>query len=191
MSDESREGRAAAFVSHLRGLADAEDRGALAALRRSLQSSSGMAMTACPHVVPWLRVESSEWEQKCFFLIAALFALHPEHEDSVSIGHAFRRINDETAEGRQGGDNESTRARFVALLDAHADDVAEHLRHAVSLARSKGVAIDWYRTLRDLLDWRHESRRVQRRLASEFWRESAVSRVLRSDSETAESETER
>jgi CRISPR system Cascade subunit CasB len=160
----------ARFVAQLVMLAEREDRGALASLRRSLQEPSGIAMSACPYVVPFLPAEPDQFRERAYFLIGALFALHPAHEQGCSLGHAFRRINNETSEGKRGTDNESTRSRFVALLDAHPDDVAEHLRHAVSLARSRAIRLDWVRTMKDLLGWPAPTRWVQRRLANDFWR---------------------
>jgi CRISPR type I-E-associated protein CasB/Cse2 len=162
------------FVSFLVKLADpkAKDRGALAALRRSLQDPRGVAASACPYVMPFLPETADQFEERMFFLVGALFTLHPEHQQGVSLGHIFRRINDATTEGRHGKDNPSTRARFVALLDAHADGVADHVRHAVSLARasSNNIALDWDRLLRDLRRWRDPERSVQHWLARDFWR---------------------
>lgn len=159
----------ARFISHLRKLADNEDRGALAALRRSLQDRTGMAAAACPHVDPWLPRSEDAYRDRAFFLVGALFALHPDPGgEGTGLGRAFRAINADQ-EGPGAGDNESLRQRFVALLDADAEDLPAHLRHAVSLARSKGKPLDWDRLLRDVLAWRGESRRVQRRLAREFW----------------------
>jgi CRISPR system Cascade subunit CasB len=173
-SSQPKRDRATGFVDYLRSLAEREDRGALAALRRSLQEPTGIAMSACPYVVPFLPVDPDRFRERAFFLVGALFALHPEHADGVSLGHAFRRINGDTAEGKKGSDNESIRARFVALLDAHSDDVAEHLRHVVSLARAKEIRLDWARTLKDLLNWRAHDRWVQRRLAFDFWGQDSV-----------------
>lgn len=160
---------AAAFVARLRSLADEEDRGALAALRRSLQDPHGMAAAACPYVVPYLPPTEDLTRDRAYFLVGALFALHADAGgEDVSLGHAFRAMND-AQEGVGKPDNESLRGRFVALLDADAEDLPDHLRHAVSLARAKQKPLDWYRLLRDVLGWGHPSRYVQRRLAREFW----------------------
>jgi len=161
--------RVTAFVTRLRKLADDEDRGALAALRESLRDRHGMAAAACPYVVPFLSRSDDPQRDRAFFLIGALFALHPDPGgEGVSLGHAFRAINVEQ-EGAGGGDNESLRRRFVALLDADAEDLPSHLRHAVALARSKLKPLDWALLLKDVLGWRSESRHVQRRLARDFW----------------------
>ncbi len=169
VSKESTDDRASGFIEQLRALAKREDRAALAALRRSLQEPTGIAMSACPYVVPFLAAEPPRSRDHAFFLVGALFAIHPYHADGVSLGHAFRRINAGTAEEQTGGDNQNTRARFVALLDAHADDLGDHLLHAVYLARARYIWLDWVRTLRDILQWCAPDRRVQRRLAADFW----------------------
>ena len=59
--------------------------------------------------------------------------------------------------------------RFVALLNCHQEDLPDHLRHAVSLLRSKEIPIDWARLLRDLRWWHREDKRVQRDWARAFW----------------------
>lgn len=128
-----------------------------------------MAAAACPYVMPYLPPTENVGRDRAYFLIGALFALHPDPGgEGVSLGHAFRAIND-AQEGLGKADNESLRARFVALLDAHPDDLGGHLRHAVSLLRAKQKTLDWERLLTDVLGWDHPSRHVQRRLARDFW----------------------
>ena len=162
--------RAAAFVARLRALADDEDRGALAALRKSLQDPNGMAAAASSYVVPFLPAAENIARDRSYFLVGALFALHWDAGgEGVSLGHAFRAIND-GQEGAGKADNESLRGRFVALLDADAEDLHDHLRHAVSLARAKQKPLDWLRLLRDVLGWDNPSRYIQRRLARDFWK---------------------
>lgn len=156
-----------AFAHYLYSLADRQDRGALAALRRSLQDPVGMSAAACPYVVPFLPKEPDLYRERAYFLVAALFGLAGTHAKGVSIGDAFRRIA--AAGSSDGKDNPSIRARFVALLDAHPEDAGDHLRHVASLARAKEVALDWEKLLRDLLGLRHPERRVQRAWAHDFW----------------------
>ena len=174
---EGGQDRVSRYVGHLLELAERDDRAALAALRHSLQEPRGFAMSACPYVVPFLGGNPGIALERAFFLVGALFALHPEHRAGVSLGDAFRQLNETTAEGKRGADNPSLRSRFVALLDAHQDDVAEHLRHAVSLARAHAIALDWVRLCRDLRGWGAEDRWVQRRLASDFWERSSGAAV--------------
>jgi CRISPR system Cascade subunit CasB len=63
----------------------------------------------------------------------------------------------------------SVERRFTALLDCHADELPGHLRHAVSLLKSKGVPVDWRVLLADVQWWGHGDRFVQREWAREFW----------------------
>lgn len=60
-------------------------------------------------------------------------------------------------------------ARFVALLNAHPDDLDDHLRHAVSLLKTHEQPLDWFRLLEDLLQWDHPDGHVQLRWARDFY----------------------
>lgn len=154
------------FVEHLEKLEASQDRSALAALRRSLGKSPGQAAEAHRHVL-WVGPPS--WEEPAYYLVAGLFALHPASwrkdegdRQLTNFGASFAWLKSKT-------DSDSIEKRFVALLDCHEDDLAEHLRHAVSLLRSKEIPVDWAQLLRDLRNWNHEDRFVQRRWARAFW----------------------
>jgi CRISPR system Cascade subunit CasB len=167
IQEKPRKDAAQAFVAALVGYAEREDRAALAALRKSLIDPSGMSAAACPYVVPFLGKESHLERDQSFFLIGALFALHPEYSEGVSLGTAFRRLA--KASGSDDTESPSVRARFVALLDSHPDDLGEQLRTGVSLLRSHGIGLDWADLLRDLLRFHQGERTVQRRWARHFW----------------------
>ena len=70
---------------------------------------------------------------------------------------------------RRGEVPESLEKRFVALLKSDRDDLFDHLRHAVSLARGHEVPINWRTLLRDMQYWRSSDRWVQRQWARAFW----------------------
>lgn len=147
------------FIEHLEELRDREDRRALAILRRGLGRQPGTAPEMYPLVVSW--VPDNPFVENAAFLIAALFALHPQPGGQGTLGASFARIAEFS---------ESIEQRFVALLNCHRDDLPDHLRQAVSLLRSKEVPVNWERLLRDILGWDHDSRYVQRDWAREFWR---------------------
>ena len=65
------------FIGHLEALRQREDRGALAGLRRGLGGRPGTVPETYPHVCPWTGGLSGDRED-AFFLVASLFALHPE-----------------------------------------------------------------------------------------------------------------
>jgi CRISPR system Cascade subunit CasB len=155
------EDRSDRFIEHLETIRDREDKGALAALRRGLGKPPGEAAEMYPYIFPWTG-GMKRWDEESCFLVAALFAYHPERGGKETLGSVFRTI-------RHATDSESVEQRFVALLNADRDDLPVHLRHAVSLAKSKDVPIDWKRLLSDIRYWGYESRSVQRQWAREFW----------------------
>lgn len=163
---QSPDNRQERFVKYLEDLERTEDRAALAALRRSLGKSPGEAVEAHRYVLPF---NPQFREEPAYYLVAGLYALHPanwrkgeDDQQQTNFGASFARLKSKI-------DSDSTEKRFVALLDCHEDDLGEHLRHAVSLLRSKEVPVDWGRLLKDLINWNHPDRFVQRSWARAFW----------------------
>ena len=148
------------FVARLERLRDEHDRAALAKLRRGLGKKMGTP-GMYPFVVPFLPDDRRGREQ--YFLVASLFASHPDPAPfERSMGSVFKTILGQT-------ESESIEKRFVHLLSADIDDVGKYLRHAISLARSKGVAVNYHRLLSDLRYWEHRDRFVQLQWARDFW----------------------
>ena len=79
---------------------------------------------------------------------------------------------------------ESVDRRFTVLLGANREDLPQHLRHAVSLLKSKDVPVDWARLLDDLKWWDDDDRRVQRRWAKAFWGRTSVGGADNGNTET-------
>lgn len=151
-----------AFIQHLQELADRQDRGALAALRRGLGRPPGAAAEMFRYVEPWLPERRSADQEAAYYLIAALFALHSKSTDVGNIGQHMASIRNEA------GDDALER-RFTALLAAHPNDLPNYLRQAVSLLKSKESPINWDQLLRDVLAWDAPDRRVQKAWARAFW----------------------
>jgi CRISPR system Cascade subunit CasB len=155
------------FIDHLYDLVKENRRGELAALRRGLGKEPGAAPEMYPHVMAF---NPPPWQENDYFLVASLFALWHQGGSGQSgsvprnLGESFRRVADQT-------DSESIERRFVALLNAHKDDLPSHLRHAVSLMRSadRQVPVNWSQLLDDLGRWNSEFRSVQRQWARGFW----------------------
>ncbi len=153
-----------AFIDYLCGLAKRENRAALAHLRRGLGKPPGTAAEMHPYVAPWLPAEANRYLEDVYYVVATLFASHPNHSDaSGSFGETMRRV------GRNEGRMESVERRFTVLLNAHRDALPGHLRHAVSLARSHNVPINYERLLKDIRYWNADQRNVQRTWARDFW----------------------
>lgn len=167
------------FVEHLVRLKARDDRAALAKLRRGVGKDPGAAPEMFPHIAPWLGKNDTGPREARFYLTASLFAVHLLHSDDIgSMGETFHRIAQ-----AHGGDGPER--RFVALLNAHPEDLAKHLRHAVSLAAAKNIPVNYHRLFRDLGAWASESRHVQRSWARDFW---GASRPSESENEKTNEE---
>lgn len=149
------------FIGYLLKLAKEgeEDRGALADLRSGLgKEPSGMARVH-QHVVPYLPEKS--YDDRWYYLTATLFGAFPQHRKGCSLGTAFRPLKQKS---------DSMEARFIALLNAHPDDLDGHLRHAVSLLKANEEVLDWFQLFDDLLQWDHPEGHVQLRWARDFYK---------------------
>jgi len=150
------------FVQYLERLKKAEDRGTLATLRKGAGKSPGSAIEQYPFVVPWIPKDCSYWKENVYYLIAGLFALHPDSGGKNNLGEVFRTLYQKTK-------SESIEDRFVALLNSHPEDLPKHLRHAVSLAKSKDIPVDWHQLFNDIERWNASGKWVQKRWAKAYW----------------------
>lgn len=149
-----------AFVDYLRDLAITEDRPALAALRQGFANP----LRALPFVARFLPAAGGRRAEDTLLLLGGLFALHPIAGTS-SLASAMRRLAE---------NSDSIEQRFRALLDCDREDLPNHLRHAVALAASHELPVDFENLHRAIRGWEHESRFVQRKWARDFW--SAIPR---------------
>ena len=149
------------FIGNLLRLAKEgqEDRGALADLRSGLGKEPGAMARVHKHVAPYL--PEKKYDDRWYYLTATLFGAFPQHRKNRSLGAAFRPLKKKS---------DSMEARFVALLNAHSDDLDDHLRHAVSLLRANEQPLDWFRLFEDLLQWDHPKRQVQLQWARDFYK---------------------
>jgi len=152
-----------ALITHLLRLAENADRAAFAQLRRGLGKPPGTNIGSFPYVVPFIpEADSGAARSWPYFVVASLFASHPNQgEAEKSVAAAVRGLKD----------SPSRDGRFRALLNAHVDEVGDHLRHAVNQLASSGITFDWATLLRDLRGWGHPEQFVQRRWARDFWSE--------------------
>jgi CRISPR system Cascade subunit CasB len=149
------------FIGYLLNLAKEgqEDRGALADLCSGLGKKPGEMARVHKHVVPYLPEKC--YDDHWYYVAATLFGSFPKHRKGRSLGAAFQPLR---------AKSDSMEARFVALLNAHPDDVADHLRHVVSLLKSNEQPLDWFRLFEDLLQWDHPNGHVQLKWARDFYK---------------------
>jgi CRISPR system Cascade subunit CasB len=163
------------FIDRLQKLAEGQERGALASLRRGLGQPPGTVADMYRYVEPFLGEQGSgaRFKESAFYLVAALFALHPKSTDEGNIGtHLAKTRTDSGADALE--------RRFTALLAAHPDDLPEYLRQSISFLKSKDVPVNWNQLLWDLQNWeKREDPKysVQKKWARSFWggRQSAES----------------
>jgi CRISPR system Cascade subunit CasB len=158
------------FIGSLLRLVAEEDRGALAALRRGLGHAPGTVAAMYPYVEPYLRADATRWRTDACYIVASLFASHPldwrsgdDDARASNFGASFARLRARMTS------SEGAERRFMALLGCHREELAHHLRSAVSLLKSQDVPIDWEQLLRDIQWWDGNERRVQRAWANAFW----------------------
>lgn len=160
------------FVAYLQALAE-RDRGALAALRRSLSFAPGAYPPAYPSIERFaVRAGDKDSLRRALYLTAGLFALHPEHSKVRGIAEAL-------GNSMQSRGSPSIEKRFVALLCADAESMPDHLRQAVTLLAADRIAFDYGALLADIEPWLHprafEARdRVRQRWARAFYRAAMI-----------------
>jgi len=152
------------FIGYLRNLAKEgqEDRGALADLRSGLGKEPGEMARVHRHVVPYLPEKG--YDDRWYYVTATLFGSFPKHQTGKSLGRAFRPLR---------AKSDSMEARFVALLNAHAEDLDDHLRHIISLLKANEERLDWFRLFDDLLQWDHPDSHVQLKWARDFYQRNS------------------
>ena len=159
------------FITYLQTLA--EDRGALAALRRGLGQPPGTTPDMFRYVVPLLPKDAwpGSWTEKTYYLIASLYAMHTATTAEGNLGDHFAANLDPDPER-----NAAIERRFTALLTAHPDDLSIYLRQAISFLRSKEDKgrVNWHQLMWDVLQLGqpNTATEVQKRWANAFWRRS-------------------
>lgn len=156
------------FIGYLLNLAKEgqEDRGALADLRSGLGKEPGEMARVHKHVVPYLPEKS--YNDRWYYVTATLFGSFPKHQSGDSLGRAFRPLR---------AKSDSMEIRFVALLNAHPDDLVDHLRHAVSLLKANEQPLDWFLLFEDLIRWDHPDGYVQLRWARDFYKSDSSNEI--------------
>lgn len=149
------------LIRYLKGLENRQDRAALAQLRRGLGKPPKTVMEMYPYLGQFLSHETRRNYENAVFIVAALFAYYPDAPSNAgNLGASLRQLKDES---------DSIEKRFVALLNAEAEDLPYYLRQIIGLLKSKEVAVNWQMLFDDVQFWNADNRRVQARWARSFW----------------------
>jgi len=169
------------FVQYLEDSRD--DRAMMASLRRGLGQSAGSVPEVSRVVQRRLASDAEPWIESAYYLIAPLFALHPDEGGSGNMGDHFRGMCEP---GQDPAPN--VERRFMALLGCDPADLDDVLRQAVTLLKSKSMPVNWHELVRDVLDWKHPNEerrtRVQRKWSRAFWRTQPSAPAADSDPTT-------
>lgn len=147
------------FVTYLEGLSRRDDKRALASLRRGL--SQPLSAEVLRYILPFLPAHASLRDEAMYVLLAGLYATHPLPA-TEGLGGAMARIQRLTG-------SDSIELRFIALVDADAEQLPVHLRHAVQLCKAHNIGLNYHTLLRQLLRWNDDARPSQLQLARQFW----------------------
>jgi CRISPR type I-E-associated protein CasB/Cse2 len=112
------------------------------------------------------------------YIIAPLYALHPQAVNSGTMGTHFRQLVG------AGDVPASVERRFVALLGTGPEELPDVLRQAVLLLRAQVVPINWPQLFADLVRWSRSEIghiQVQRAWARDFWRETTLDQQAPTD----------
>ena len=158
------------FIRHLDKLNPSKTPGAkrqhLAELRKSLSFDLGAHVPAFPYVEPFVATldeRTGYWRRAMFYLVAGLYASHPESTAQGGFGKAMAVLSQRRESG-------SLEKRFLALLAAEEEgQLVYHLRQLVSLLKAEGIGLNYAALLRDLFQWQHQDRYVQRRWAQQYY----------------------
>ena len=153
----------ATFIGYLTSLNESGNRGALADLRRGLSGEPWNEVKMHKYVVPKLTDSMYPWDQKVYYMVAALFASNPNTGGKGDMGETMAHLSLIT-------DSQSVESRFISLLDAHPDDLFDRLRYTVSLLKSKEISVDWYKLCHDLKRWNDPERSTQNRWSRSYWK---------------------
>jgi len=158
------------FVEHL--TRNRDDRALMASLRRGLAQTNSAEVSRI--VQPWLSEDSERWLEDAYYTIAPLFALHHEDvADDGNLGDHLRALAESMKPPSSDELPRSVERRFMQLLVCGPNDLDDLLRQAVSLLRSKGIAVNWQQLLTDVLRWKHTDDQrdiVRREWSRRFWR---------------------
>jgi CRISPR type I-E-associated protein CasB/Cse2 len=144
-----------------------DDRGLMASLRRGLAQPNSAEVHRV--IQCFLSSNDKPWLESAYYTIGPLFALHHDNvADKGNMGTHFRAMCEPGEDPPR-----NIERRFMQLLASDANELDDLLRQAVSLLKSKDVAVNWQQLLADVLAWKHtEDQRdiVRKQWSRTFWR---------------------
>ena len=157
------------FIGRLMAFHRSDDRASMAKLRQAaprLPESVGEVLVVIGDQMSGL----TDGEIVDFSMVATFFALHPHENGYGNFGTSFRKVFQHEKSG------DSIKRRFEVLCASDRDRLHIHLYNAISLARARGVKINWFQLMTDVIEWSAEDRHVQYEWMKDFFVPKAPTR---------------
>lgn len=159
------------FIDALEELRERGGRGDLAVLRRNAGRSLGDSRGAIGLFYNLLPARVG-FDEEVYFLVATLFPWNDKPGPEGNFGHSMARLRAQTG-------SEALDRRMTVLLDAQFErgphgrsqpgELGFRLRQAVKLLASHDIGLNWRQLLKDLLNWSHPDRWVQKAWAAAYF----------------------
>ncbi|QEP44491.1 type I-E CRISPR-associated protein Cse2/CasB [Ectothiorhodospiraceae bacterium BW-2] len=156
------------YIDYLLRLKES-NRAAMAHLKRSLGFTLGGYPRSYPFVEPFVNGDRPAYDAQrlALYLTAGLFAMHPNHQTKTTFAAALGQLAAQRSD--------SIEKRFIALLSADPETVANYLRQNMALLASDDLGLNYATLLNDLTEWlnpyraeRHTA--IKQRWARDFYR---------------------
>jgi len=144
------------FVEYLERLQSTP--GAMSALRVGLGKSPGTEPGMHRYIAPWTS-NVPPWVERAYYTLASLYPLNSRPGGVGNMGRHLRAVGASTAMEQQ----------LQVLLAAPGDQLYRLLPSLVQRLKSADVAVNWTQLLRDITNWDHPDKYVQRAWARGFW----------------------
>ena len=119
-----------------------------------------------------------DYQEDTYFLVATLFAFEKKRKKNQEDAEKEFLKKPDTfgkslGEIRQSKNAKGLDTRFERLLDADEQQLPFYLRHEIPFLFNNGGHVDWIKLLKDLLNWKHPTRYVQRKWARDYFTPTA------------------
>lgn len=157
MNDQVANSRIEQFISRLETL----DPGDQARLKRGAGRTMAEARDATILLYRILPDNTPFHQEEIYFLLATLFPL-ADGKGEGNLGSALNKAqNEKTHKGLD--------RRLEVLLDSDVDQLSFRLRQTIHFLQSNRIRVNWAQLLRDLLNWDHPTRFVQKNWARAYY----------------------
>jgi CRISPR system Cascade subunit CasB len=151
-----------------------KDRAAIASFKRAIGTSVGDSSEAMKNFYKMLPypIVGNRTKEEIYFMVATLFS-YSKRNGELTFPAAMRIMKDQHLLSA------SMVKRFRVLLDSKFDqdaygnlipgELGRRIKGLLGILKSNNINIDWAELLKDVLNWNHESRYVQKKWARTFF----------------------